>query len=70
MPSSANLATSVQPSLGRGVPPTAATNAAAAGADSPGRAPPATSSTDTSHAENSDLRYDSASSAERSGANR
>jgi hypothetical protein len=70
MPSSANLATSVQPSLARGVPPTAATNAAAAGNDSPGRAPPATSSSDTSHAENSDLTYASASAPLLSGANR
>src|SRR6266567_8419201 len=37
MPSSANRATSVQPSFGRGVPPVAATNAAATGASRPGR---------------------------------
>ena len=48
MPSEANLATSVQPSLARGVPPIAAANDAAAGSVSPGLAPSATSVTRTS----------------------
>jgi hypothetical protein len=70
MPSVANLATSVQPSLARGVPPTAATNEAAAGCPRPGLAPAATSSTVTGHAENVDRTNSAASCSSRSGANR
>ncbi len=73
MPSAANLATSVQPSLARGgrLPePTAVTNAAAAGWPRPGRAPSATSSTVTGHAVNIDRTKAAACSASRSGANR
>ena len=43
MPSAVNRATSVQPNFGFGSPPTAATNAAAAGTESPGSAPGAES---------------------------
>ena len=70
MPSAANLATSVQPSLARGVPPTAAANVAAASWPRPGRAPSATSTTVTCQAANTDRTYSAAAAASRSGANR
>jgi hypothetical protein len=70
MPSASNLATSVQPSLARTVPPTASTKAAAAGSVRPGLAPLAESTIVTGLGANTERTCSAASSSERSGANR
>src|SRR5690606_267561 len=69
-PSALNRETSVQPNLGLTSPPTASTNAAAAGTDRPGSAPGATSVTVTSKPAKTSRTWASASAGVRSGANR
>src|SRR4029453_11568397 len=65
-----NRATSVQPNFGFTSPPTASTNAFAAGTSSPGRAPGAESVSVTSYPSKKSRTNAAASSSLRSGANR